>query len=142
MRLMRNKTTIVFLLAMLCLALPALAQDKPQKVKTMIDFKKELNLSDQQITNITNTLKSFQENVVAQKKVLVAQESDLRKLLADHANLADIKKKLHEIEATRFELRYLDVVTSRQVEEILSAEQLTAWRNIQTKLRAETPKAK
>lgn len=141
MTTMRNNRILLCLLAVLWLISPALAQDKqPQKVKTMVDFKKELNLSDQQIANITSTLKNFQENVVAQKKVLVAQENDLRKLLADHASLADIKKKLHEIEGTRFELRYLDVVTSRQVEDILSAEQLTAWRQIQTKLRAEAKK--
>lgn len=126
-------------------ASPALAQDSGDKkdpkpaakpVKTLVDYKDELGLTDEQINGVAEALKNFQETIKTQKSLMVTYEQDYRKLLKDHAPLPEIKQKLRQIADVRFNLRYADVVTSRKVEGLMTAEQLKKWRAIQAKVRS------
>ena len=134
---MKNSLLILALFGLLA-TLPGLAQNAPaKKVKTMVDYKKELNLSDSQVNDITLALKSFQDTVNQQKALLQRYEKDYSNQLKSHAPLPEIKQKLKQLSEVRFQLRYADVVTSRKVEKILSASQMKAWKLIQTKVRAK-----
>lgn len=136
-------STITLLLILSCLlAVPSLAQesagaDKPKKIKTMVDYKDELGLSDQQVKSVTEALAGFQNTVKTQRQALQTQEAEFKSLLQSKAPLPDIKAKLREIADTRFSLRYADVLTSRRVSDTLTAEQMTKWREIQAKVRAQ-----
>ena len=115
-------------------ATPAPAEKK--KVKTMIDYKDELGLSEEQIKELTTALTLYANTLKEKRTALQAQEKEYQVLLKDEAPLADIKKKLVEIMQTRFVLRYADVLTTRRVTKALTEEQMTKWKQIQSKARA------
>lgn len=129
------------LLALICFltALPSLAEGR--KVKTLVDYKAELSLTDTQIKEIGDALKNFQTTITEQRKLLTQFEGEYSKLVSDHAPLEQVKQKLRQLTDVNFNLRYADVLTSRKVEGILSTDQLTRWREIQTKVRS-APKPK
>ncbi len=140
-----NKITLLVLTFLtLVVAQPTLAQDavKGKKIKTLVDYKAELSMTDAQITEITDALKNYQATVVAQKKLLTQYNTEYTQLLKDRAPLDEIKQKLRQVSDVSFNLRYVDVLTSRKVEDTLSTEQLTKWRSIQAKVRESKPAAK
>ncbi len=116
---------------------PAEGDKSKQKLKTIVDYKTELGLSDEQVNGISTTLKDFQTRVVELKKQLKESEEGFAKMLAEQAPLAQVKQQLRSSADLRFQLRYLDVVTARRVEGILSQEQLKKWRDIQAKVRGQ-----
>ena len=120
---------------------PANAQQDggDRKVKTLVDYKTELSLSDKQIAGIREALKNFQATIVEQRKLLTQYESEYSKLVAEKAPLDQVKQKLRQVTDTGFNLRYADVLTSRKVESILTADQMAKWREIQSKARS-TPR--
>lgn len=137
---MKSRILTILVLALL-LAGPGLAEDKPgepapKTVKTMIDYKEELGLSDTQVNEVREALLGFQKTVKEQRQALAQQEKEYKELVQKEAPLSDIKSKLRQISDTRFQLRYADVLTSRRVSEALSPEQMEKWRAIQTKVRA------
>lgn len=113
------------------------AAEGQKSVKTMLDYRAELGMTDSQVKDLTETLKSFQQTISEHRSGLQAQEKEFRKLLSENAPLSDIKAKLRQISDTRFHLRYADVLTSRRVAEILKPEQMKKWREIQAKVRAQ-----
>lgn len=138
-----NKLLIVLmLLALMCGA--SLAEGENEKapeaakpVKTMLDYRKELGLTEEQVKEVADALKSFQATVMGQRAALKQQEADFKALLAAEAPLSDIKAKLRQISDTRFQLRYADVLTSRRVSGALKPEQMKKWREIQVKVRGQ-----
>ncbi len=118
---------------------PAPAEDKPKpkttKVKTLIDYKSELGLSDKQVKEIKDTLFAYQNVVTEQRKALSTYEKEYSGLVSERAPLEQIKGKLRQITDTSFNLRFADVQTARKVETVLTADQLKKWRDIQAKVR-------
>ena len=134
---------LILMAMMICLfAAPVVAQDnaeaaKPKKIKTMVDYKDELGLSDEQVKAVTDALTGFQTTVKTQRDALKTQEAEFKNLLKSQAPLPDIKAKLRQIADTRFNLRYADVLTSRRVSDTLTADQMKKWREIQAEVRAK-----
>lgn len=120
---------------------PSLAQEQtaaPKKpIKTMIDYKDELGLTDQEVTGVREALTSFQATVKEQRAILQASEKEYAELMKSTAPLPDIKSKLRQIADARFNLRYADVLTSRRVSEIMGPEKMKKWRAIQAEVRAK-----
>ncbi len=112
---------------------------KANKVKTLIDYKSELNLSDKQVKEIKDTLIAYQTVVTQQRKALSQYEKEYSGLVSERAPLEQIKSKLRQITDTSFNLRFADVQTARKVESTLSADQLKKWRDIQAKVRQKKP---
>lgn len=132
------KRVLVALLALSMFVLtPVNAEpSKGRKVKTLVDYKTELTLSDAQVSQIQDALKTFRTTIVEQRKLLSQFEGEYSKLVAEKAPLEQIKQKLRQVTDTNFNLRYADVLTSRKVESILTDEQLARWREIQSKVRS------
>lgn len=140
-----NRITLLILTFLAFVVAPsALAQDaaKDKKIKTLVDYKAELSMTDAQITQITDALKNYQATVVAQKKLLNQYNTEYAQLLKARAPLDEIKQKLRQVSDVGFNLRYVDVLTSRKVEDALSTEQLAKWRSIQAKVRESKPAQK
>lgn len=135
--------TRLMIAALLCgfLVGPSLAEDQPaaakKPIKTMIDYKDELGLTDTEITQVKEALTSFQSTVKEQRAILQASEKEYRDLMKAAAPLPDIKSKLRQIADARFNLRYADVLTSRRVSDIMGADKMQKWRAIQAKVRAK-----
>jgi hypothetical protein len=133
---MKRALAALLFLSLLASAGPGRADSPPaRKVKTMVDYKTELSLSDDQVKAIQEALKAFQVTIIEQRKLLVQYEGEYANLVAEKAPLEQIKQKLRQVTDTNFNLRYADVLTSRKVESILTAQQLSRWRQIQAKVR-------
>lgn len=139
---MNHLKLLLLALAFLALGGASFAQKAPQgkKIKTLVDYRAELGLTDAQVSDITEALRSFKTNVTEQRKLLTQSEQEYSKLVSDHAPLDQVKQKLRQVTDANFNLRYADVLTSRKVEGILSTEQLSKWRDIQAKVRNAPPK--
>jgi septal ring factor EnvC (AmiA/AmiB activator) len=113
--------------------------DKPpkKKIKTMIDYKDELDLTEEQVKEVRTALLSFQTTVKQLRATLAQSEKDYKQLVKEEAPLSDIKSTLRTIADARFQLRYADVVTSRRVSDALTDQQMAKWREIQTKVRVD-----
>jgi septal ring factor EnvC (AmiA/AmiB activator) len=129
----------------LCLALflsPALAQTRKaasrptQKIKTIWDYDKELGMSPEQVQKLKDALTQLQNQLNTLKGTWVSQEKELKALLEKNAPEPQIKAKLQQIAATQVDMRMADVQTSRQVNAVLSADQMARWRDIQARARA------
>lgn len=139
-----KKTLAVMVLSALLMTLPLGAEEtgakkesSKQEVKTMIDYKNELGLSEAQVNSVRDALVGFQKTIKTEREALAQQEKEFQSLLQAEAPLADIKAKLRQISDTRFNLRYADVLTSRRVKEALTPEQMEKWRAIQAKVRTK-----
>lgn len=106
----------------------------------MVDFRDELKLSQQQVTDIVATLQRFQDDGGIARLKLMAAERETASLIARHADLVEIKATLTQISDLRYELRLLDLETSRKVESVLSAEQMAKWQRIQAREKAAARK--
>lgn len=119
-----------------CLILPSWAQDPP-KPKSLTDFKAEIGLSDEQVAAVTATLDQFKTQLKAYQDKLVANEKDLQLLLQQKADIEKLKTTLRTSSDLAFQMQYLDVVTSRKVEAIMTPEQLKKWHDIQLRLQQQ-----
>ncbi|MCE7870076.1 hypothetical protein DYH09_06825 [bacterium CPR1] len=131
----------VTLLILVALSLLASAQTpKPaQKSKTLVDYQSELGLSDTQVADVTRTLDLFKSEIRAYQSELVKTERSLAARVRAGGPAEEIKADLRKSSDLHFQLRYLDVVTSRKVEAILSPDQMARWREIQQKKRGQAP---
>ncbi len=107
--------------------------------KSLVDFRQELKLSDRQVEAITSTLQRFQEENVTLRFKLGVAERETASLVERRGDLAAIKANLKQASDLEYQMRLLDLETSRRVEEILSPEQLKRWQAIQSKERRRKP---
>lgn len=141
MKRIRFGLPAVLLLALLSTMVPAQEDNEPptqepRKIKTLLDYQSELGMSDKQVEDIKKTLQEFQENMVKLRKAWIGSELAYKKMIEEHASLDDIKKQLIQNANLRANMRFYDVVTSRKVEGLLTAEQLKKWKSLQTEMRA------
>ena len=124
------------LLVLLLTLIPTQAENgKKPRVKTLLDYQKELSLSDGQVKEIKETLAAYQTVIAQQRRGLAQYEKEYSKLVAERAPMDQIKQKLRQLTDTTYNLRLSDVQTARKVESILSADQLKKWRELQNKVR-------
>lgn len=119
---------------------PSAAPSAAPRIKTIGDYKAELGLKDEQIEQIKGALATFQKDLTARNNALVQARREYAQLINKHADLAEIKAKLKQIGDLEYEIRVLDVETSRKIETILTPGQLKKWREIQAAARANTNK--
>lgn len=122
---------------------PATADDRPEpkhsKPQTLLDYRSELALTDQQVKTIQKTLLAYHTVVSHERKSLSSYEKEYSALVASGAPLEEIKSKLRQCTDATFNLRLADVSTARKVESVLSAAQLKTWHNLQAKVRQSGP---
>lgn len=125
----------------LCLFLAGTLFAQPKtvapKTKTLVDFRTEIGLSEEQVQTVNKTLELFKTSLKTYQDKLLANEKELQILLAQKADLERVKTALRLSSDLLFQMQYLDVVTSRKVEAIMTPEQLKKWQDIQQKLKAE-----
>jgi len=120
---------------------PVQGDEKPveppaqRSVKTLVDYKDELGLSEEQVSTIRAALANYAATLKEQRAALSGYEKEYSELVKSQAPLSEIKSKLRQATDARFNLRYADVLTSRLVTEALSEEQMAKWREIQSKVR-------
>lgn len=141
-----NQLRLLLLLLTLILGMgfaPTSADDKPEpkngKVKTMLDFRSELALTDQQVKTIRETLLAYHTIVSQQRKSLRKLEKEYSALVASGAPLEEIESKLRQCTDASFDLRFCDISTARRVEAVLTAAQRKKWSALQAENRPTQP---
>ncbi|GMU56133.1 MAG: hypothetical protein AMXMBFR33_52790 [Candidatus Xenobia bacterium] len=107
--------------------------------RSLVDFRQELKLSGQQVEAITSTLQRFQEENATLRFKLNVAERETASLVERRGDLAAIKANLKQASDLQYQMRLLDLETSRKLEGILSPEQLKRWQAIQAKERRKKP---
>lgn len=125
---------VLLLLALLLVG--AWAEPEP---RSLVDFRKELKLSGQQVEAINSTLQRFQEESATLRFKLNVAERETANLVERRGDLAVIKANLKLASDLQYQMRLLDLETSRALEGILSPEQLKRWQTIQAKERQKKP---
>jgi len=97
----------------------------------IFEYKKELALTDKQEQNLKDILSKFQNYVSDKQKQLNSLQTELSKMIAERAALAKIKAKINDIFNIQAEVNYEGVVSTRAIENELTAAQLDKWRVIQ-----------
>ncbi len=120
---------VSFLALVVLFAGPVLA-----KPSTILDYRKEINLSDQQVQLLDRLLLEFKREMMSLQGTLVGQEQTYKKQISAQADLTTLRNTLESIEKTRVSLRMLDLATARELESILQPQQVASWKKIQDEI--------
>ena len=109
-----------------------IAKEKSNKkvLKTIFSYKKELNLTDEQTDKLHKILDEFTEQLKRKRLKLRVLNIEFNELIRNRASLDKIKSKLKEIAELEVEIRFLDIKSAREIEEVLTPEQLKKWNKI------------
>jgi hypothetical protein len=112
-----------------------LAQSKTSsndRLKTIFDYKQELNLSDRQEEDIKAIIQALGKEIQASRAKLQNIETDVGELNKTDSDLEQIRKKLREAAELQIGMRIADIAATRKINKTMSAEQLKRWREIQS----------
>lgn len=139
LKFLAMRAVTVLILVALSLLASAQTPQPATKSKTLVDYQSELGLSDRQVADVKRTLDLFKSEIKAYQSQLVETERSLAARVKAGASIEKIKADLRQSSDLHYQLRYLDVVTSRKVEAILSPDQMARWREIQQTKRGQAP---
>lgn len=101
----------------------------PQR-QTILDFKVELNLNENQIKEIEKLLSNFKKKEAEFIKEIQKHDRQLKELLQKEGDINEIKKEVKEIYKLRGELVAEELETARKIDGVLTAEQKQKWKEI------------
>jgi hypothetical protein len=110
------------------------------KIKTIWDYEKELGLTAAQSKIMKDALGGLQKQLVGLRQQLLEAERQLKSLIEEEAPIEPINAKLQQISQIQVQIRLADIQTSRKINEVMEAEQLDKWRNIQKQARQQAKK--
>jgi len=106
-------------------------QTQPQRrVYTILDFKDELKLSQEQVEKIRKIIDEFEKRAKPLRERVVAQDREIRELLEREADLKEIRGKIKENFSLRADLLIMEIEAGRKIDGVLTPEQLKKWREI------------
>jgi len=146
MRLRKNLLmAMVVLLAILAPLSGAFAQEKPKgdaakpaaaaekKTNMIWDYEKDLGLTKEQVEQLKKAAQlEYEEIIIFARRQNVAR-TELADLLNKNADLDRVKFKLDQIYTLQAEIEYTRIVASLKYKNILRADQLKKWQEIQKK---------
>lgn len=106
-----------------------------QAVKTIFDYRAELNLTDDQVKKIREHLSALEKEVRVLRARLTIADVDLQSLLEKEGDITEIKKKVKEAFDIQASIRIADIEAARKINGVLKPEQLKKWREIQAEAR-------
>jgi len=124
----------VFLMVGFGAAFAQQAEESPRQqtaVKTIFDYKADLNLTDDQVKKIREQLSALDKEVRVLRARLTIADVDLQGLLEKDGDINEIKKKVKEAFDIQASIRIADIEAARKINGILRPEQIKKWREIQ-----------
>ena len=107
------------------------AQAQPQiQRKTILDFKDELKLTEDQVKSIKKIIDEFETKNRPLLEKLIALDKELKELLEKEGDLGEIKKKIKEIYSLRAEMIFNEIEAGRKIDKVLNKEQKEKWKQI------------
>jgi Spy/CpxP family protein refolding chaperone len=108
------------------------SQTRTRRNRTIFDYKAQLQLTDTQVRDIKNILVDLARESRENRARLVLLDDDIRKLVNNDADLAVIRKKVDERGNILTTMMYQDIVSAREINKVLTPEQLKKWKEIKT----------
>lgn len=106
-----------------------------KQTRTMLDFRSELNLSEDQTRKIREHLNTMDKDLRVMRANLSLVNVDLQNLMEKDADIVEIKKKIRESFDIQASIRIVDLETARNINKLLSAEQIKKWKAIRSQAR-------
>ena len=103
----------------------------PSAVKTIFDYKQELNLTDRQEQDIKAILQDLNKEVRVTRAKLTLIDVEASDLIKNEGDLEQIRKKLKDAAEIQVSLKMADIVATRKINGTMSREQLKKWRELQ-----------
>lgn len=115
---------------------PAPAASPAPNAHTIFDYQKELGITEKQSADMKAALKDLAQRVQPIQAKLGDLNSQIGQDMEKEAPLPKIREKLLEFATLQVDMKMADIETARKINAILTREQLTKWRDIQSKARA------
>lgn len=108
---------------------------QPRRIvrKTILDYRNELNLSDNQVEKAKKYLSSFEKECQELRTKLRSLNQEIRSLLEKEADIKEIEDKIRESFEIRADLVIAEIKTGRKINKTLTPEQFAKWKEIRTK---------
>ena len=103
----------------------------PSAVKTIFDYKQELNLTDRQEQDIKAILQELNKEVRVTRAKLTLIDVEATDLIKNEGDLEQIRKKLKDAAEIQVSLKMADIMATRKINGTMSREQLKKWRELQ-----------
>jgi Spy/CpxP family protein refolding chaperone len=115
----------------------AQAQPQPQSQvqpqiqrKTILDFKDELKLTEDQVKSIKKIIDEFEGKNRPLLEKLIVLDKELKELLEEEGDLGEIRKRIKEIYSIRAEMIFNEIEAGRKIDKVLNKEQKEKWKQI------------
>ena len=108
------------------------AADQPV-VKTIFDYQKEIGLTDKQVADMKKLATDLQNALNEKAKELMTLRNGLGEMITAKQDIAVIKKQMQKIANLQVDNSCLDIQASRNIEAVMSQDQLNKWKDIQKK---------
>jgi len=109
---------------------------------SILDYKKELSLTDDQEKNLKDIIEKLQGYLGEKQDELTKLRTELNTMISESADLEKIKTKLDAIAKIQVDASYETILSSRAIETEITGTQLTKWRSIQMEFRKSLQDAK
>ena len=111
------------------------ATKETAKVKTIFDYKADINLTDEQETKIKDELVALEKEIRVMRAKLTIIDSEAQTLLEKEGDMAQLKNKVKEAYDIQASMRIADIESARKINSVLKPEQLKKWKEIQASSR-------
>jgi len=118
------------------LLFPALVFAQQQRLKTILDYKKELNLNKDQEEKIKAYLFDLERELRELKGKLALVNSEIRRLLQQGAKkqgslkLKELEAKIREAYQIRADMAIAEIRTAEKINRVLTPKQFEKWKKI------------
>ena len=118
------------------LLFPALVFAQQQRLKTILDYKKELNLNKDQEEKIKAYLFDLERELRELKGKLASVNSEIRQLLQQGAKkqgslkLKEVEAKIKESYQIRADMAIAEIRTAEKINRVLTPKQFEKWKKI------------
>jgi len=107
------------------------AQPKPQAGrKTILDFKDELKLNEEQVKSIKKIIDDFEAKNRSLSQKMANLDRELKELLEKEGELKEIRKRIKDIFSLRADMIFNEIEAGRKIDKLLNEEQKERWHQI------------
>ena len=112
---------------------PLYAQPRRMVRKTILDYRSELNLNDNQVKKIKKYLAGFEKKSQELRTRLRLLNQEIRSLLGKEAGIKEIENKIRDSFKIKANIVIAEIKAGRHINKTLTSKQVAKWKEIRTK---------